>query len=117
MPASRRRSAPRWTRTSNACARPRARRRTRRRTDVADGTEKDATERLLAVLDPHAPLWRAIEDWAHERRLAIATGLLSSGSESVETARGKAAILRELMQLGENKRVELETKGDFTDGG
>lgn len=79
-------------------------------------TESDARDELLAKLDPHSPFWQAFEAWAEARRTAIGVGLLRAGAESVETARGKASVLTEILAMGEEKRENLKSKGEPPSG-
>lgn len=82
--------------------------------DTEKKPETDAETVLVATLDPFSPFWRAFEAWAEARRAAIGVGLLRAGAESVETARGKASMLQEILRLGETKRENLKSKGGLT---
>lgn len=78
---------------------------------------EDARDALLETIDPYSPTWKALETYCETRRMSIALGLLSAGSESVETARGKARILADLLDLGDEKRAALQNlKGEPPDG-
>ena len=78
---------------------------------------EDARDALLESIDPYSPTWKALEEYCKARRLDIATGLLKSGSESVETARGKARSFAELIELGDEKRAALQNlKGEPPNG-
>lgn len=77
-------------------------------------TDSNAEAALVAAIDPFSSFWRAFETWAEARRAAIGIGLLRAGAESVETARGKAAMLNELLRFGAEKRENLKSKGEMT---
>jgi len=83
-------------------------------TEPVEPTDSSAETALIAALDPFSTFWRTFEAWAEARRAAIGIGLLRAGSDSVETARGKAAMLQEIVRFGEEKREALKTKGDLT---
>lgn len=82
--------------------------------ETENALESSAETKLVAAIDPFSPFWRAFEHWAEARRTAIGLGLLRAGAESVETARGKAAMLTEILRFGDEKRETIQSKGDLT---
>jgi hypothetical protein len=82
-------------------------------------TDIEARDDLIAKLDPYSPFWQAFEAWVEARRISLGASLLRAGGDSIETARGKASMLTELLGIAEEKRENLRNpniKGETPDG-